>query len=320
MKSVKRLAALPLALTLVLSMMAVGCAAERQPQFEDIPAGAWYAEAVEYCRENGLMSGTAANRFEPDGAMTRAMLAAALYRQAGEPAAAGADGFADTGENAWYSSAVLWASREKIINGYGNGLFGTEDPVTREQIVTILWRMAGSPAGETGEAFADQGDISPYAAAAAAWAKARGIVNGKEGNRFDPKGNATRAEVAAILANQAKAAASDPTPAPVPAGEDLALIQGNVPGVEGPEDKPEPTPAPEGAHILVAYFSATNNTENIANHIKTAFGAEADLYEIVPETPYTADDLKYYTDCRADREQNDPTARPAIAGKVANME
>ena len=86
-----------------------------------------------------------------------------------------------------------------------------------------------------------------------------------------------------------------------------------------PTTPTEPTPAPsEGAKVLIAYFSATNNTEGIANHLDAIL--DADLYEITPETPYTAADLNYNTDCRANREQNDASARPAISGSVDNME
>ena len=85
--------------------------------------------------------------------------------------------------------------------GYGNGTFGGEDPVTREQIVTILWRTAGSPAVGGSQHFSDENAIAAYALNAVEWARANGIVNGKSGNRFDPKGNATRAEVATILRN-----------------------------------------------------------------------------------------------------------------------
>lgn len=85
------------------------------------------------------------------------------------------------------------------------------------------------------------------------------------------------------------------------------------------QENPEPGPMPKGAHILVAYFSATNNTEKIAGHIRDILGDEADVYKIEAKTPYTSADLDYNTDCRANREQNDPSARPAISGSVANM-
>ena len=100
--------------------------------FADVAADAWYVEAVEYARGNGLMSGTSDTTFAPNGTTTRSMLAVTLYREAGSPAVSGSDAFADTQEGAWYADAALWASREGVISGYGNGLFGTNDPVSRE--------------------------------------------------------------------------------------------------------------------------------------------------------------------------------------------
>lgn len=90
---------------------------------------------------------------------------------------------------------------EGIMAGYGNGRFGPNDPVTRKQIVTILWRYTASPSSEAGQDFADKNTISSYAVDAVNWARASGIINGKDGNRFDPKGNLSRAEAAVILKN-----------------------------------------------------------------------------------------------------------------------
>ena len=110
--------------------------------FEDVPDGAWYAEAISYCQQHGIMNGTTPTAFAPEEPLTRAMLAAILYRMSGSPAAADAPAFTDTVAGAWYSDAVSWAAENKIISGYGNGTFGANDPTTREQAVTILWRYA----------------------------------------------------------------------------------------------------------------------------------------------------------------------------------
>ena len=90
------------------------------------------------------MSGTSATTFSPDTPMTRAMLAAVLYRLEGSPAVTGSDSFTDTADGAWYADAVLWASQNGIVSGYGGGLFGTNDPITREQLAAILWRYSGT--------------------------------------------------------------------------------------------------------------------------------------------------------------------------------
>lgn len=116
------------------------------PAFSDVPADAEYADAVKWCQENGIMNGVSATAFDPDGTLTRAMLAAVLYRAEGEPAVDGDPAFTDTQPGAWYSDAAVWASENGLIRGYGNGLFGTDDSVTREQLTVILQRYRGEEA------------------------------------------------------------------------------------------------------------------------------------------------------------------------------
>ena len=179
-----------------------------------------------------------------------------------------------------------------MVSGYSDSAFGPNDPLTREQLATILWRYAGSPEVEIGASFADENDIASWAASAVDWAQESGYVSGVGGNRFDPDGTATRAQVAVILMRYDQAQTEEPSPEPAPE---------------------------EGTDVLVAYFSATGNTENIAEHLVSIL--DADLYEIVPQVPYTSEDLNYSNDdCRANQEQNDPTARPSISGNVENME
>ena len=167
--------------------------------FTDVPADSWYAQAAIWCQENGIMSGTSETTFGPDVAMTRSMLAAILHRAEGSPVANYLMTFPDVGEESWYTEAVRWAASERIITGYDNGLFGVDDPVTREQIAAILWRYAGSPAAETGTDFADEADIASYASNAVDWAQTNGIMGGVGDNRFAPRNNATRAQAAVIL-------------------------------------------------------------------------------------------------------------------------
>jgi flavodoxin len=289
----KKTLSLLLASALIAGVCIQAQASVEDTGFSDVAADAWYAEAVQYCRDHELMNGTGGNAFSPDDTMTRSMLAVVLYRIAGSPAVTGTDDFIDTADGAWYADAVLWASQQGLVGGYGNGLFGTNDPVSREQIATILWRYAGSPAAETGDDFADESSIAAYATTAVDWARINGIVNGKEGNRFDPKGDATRAQVATILMNYTETQQSEPSTDP---------------------DSTTNT----NTKVLVAYFSATNNTRPLAEYIADAAGA--DLYEITPAVPYTSADLNYNdSSTRATVEQNDASARPAISGSVENM-
>ena len=131
--------------------------------------------------------------------MSRAMLATVLYRIEGSPTAEGLQAFSDTVPGAWYADAVAWASDVGLMTGIGDGIFGVNDPVTREQIATILWRYAGSPTVDGAETYADSADIASYARQSVDWARTGGIIGDVGGNRFDPKGNASRAQVAVIL-------------------------------------------------------------------------------------------------------------------------
>ncbi|MCQ5128397.1 aldo/keto reductase [Butyricicoccus faecihominis] len=187
------------------------------PAFTDVPADAWYAQAVLYCQERGLIGGTTADSFSPDRSMTRSMLAAVLYRLAGSPAVSTAPGFSDTQAGAWYADAVTWAAEAGVVSGYGNGLFGTNDAVNREQTVTTLWRYANSPESGATAAFTDTGDLSVWARSAANWAWAQRIAAGREGNRFAPKETITRAEVCVMLhrwLNLSNSGAPTATPSP----------------------------------------------------------------------------------------------------------
>lgn len=166
--------------------------------FSDVPTDAWYAEAVAWCRENGIMSGTAADTFSPDGDLTRAMMAAVLYRAEGEPNVSTAPNFADAQAGAWYSNAVAWTSTSGTMQGYGNNTFGVNDPVSREQLATILWRYCGAEVGELPQT-PDAGSVSEYARPAVGWAIKHHILTVREGGSFAPHIAATRAEVASAL-------------------------------------------------------------------------------------------------------------------------
>lgn len=193
--------------------------------FTDVTPGNWFYEAVEYCRGNGLMAGKGSGRFSPNDNMTRAELATVLYRHAESPAVTVSPDFTDIKEDTWYTRAVAWAQESNIVSGYGNGRFGTNDPVRREDIAVIFWRYAGRPEVGKDAEFADMSKVSGYALEAVDWARANGIVSGKGNNRFDPKGCATRAEVATILMNFSKPEAPEPTPAPEPLPYDGIFLQ-----------------------------------------------------------------------------------------------
>ena len=178
-----------LSLSLLLSAGGSMHAAVADTGFADVRANAWYASAITYCRDNGLMQGISETHFEPETRMSRAMLTTVLHRASGTEVAAITDLFDDIAPDTWYTDSVIWALQNSLVTGYGDGRFGPDDAVTREQLVTLLWRYAGSPAPDgTSGAFLDESDIAPWAADAVAWAVEQGLVQGKPGGIFDPQG------------------------------------------------------------------------------------------------------------------------------------
>ena len=160
--------------------------------FADVPETEWYVEAVNYAWDKGLMKGVSETEFAPDATADRAMLVTILHRMAEEPEAAAA-AFADVDADAWFAAAVAWASEAGVVSGYEDGLFHPNQPITREQLVTMLWRMAGKPGADPLETGA-----ADWAAEAMSWAIGRGVILG-DGSGYSPRRTATRAEVAAIL-------------------------------------------------------------------------------------------------------------------------
>ena len=176
-----------------------------QTTFADVPASAWYYDAVEYVYENGLMSGVSGGRFAPDDTLTRAMLVQTLYAMEGRPAAASA-GFADVASGDWYASAVNWAAANGVVSGVSETGFGPNNALTREQLALILYRFAqykGYDVTGTSDlaAYADGSSVSSWAAEAMGWAVDAGLISGVGGNQIAPTGTASRAQVAQILMN-----------------------------------------------------------------------------------------------------------------------
>lgn len=174
--------------------------------YTDADPAAWYHDGVHYCIENGLMAGYGNNIFKPDAATTRGMLAVMLWRLEGSPVVNYALNFEDVAEGQWYTEAIRWAVSEGIATGYGNGYFGTNDAITREQLAAMLWRYAGSPESSRSlDHFGDAMEVSGYAVEALAWANEQGIVVGVGNNTLSPQSHATRAQVATMLMRMVQA-------------------------------------------------------------------------------------------------------------------
>ena len=175
--------------------------------FTDVKSGNWFYDAVKYAYAQGLMTGTSATTFAPNGTMNRAMIVTVLYRLEKSPAVTGASKFTDVPAGQWYSDAVAWAAANKIVNGYDETTFGPMNAVTREQMAAILFRyeqvkgLENVTLEENLNRFPDQNNISAYAIPALQWAVGQKIINGNADGTLDPTGTATRAQVAQIFTN-----------------------------------------------------------------------------------------------------------------------
>ena len=177
--------------------------------FTDVKDSDWFASAVKYAYEKGLMSGTGNGVFSPNTATNRAMIVTILYRLEGSPAVTNSSSFTDVASGTYYADAVAWAAENGIVSGYGNNKFGPTDNITREQLATILYRYAQYKNNDTTasadlSAYTDAGTISTYAKTALSWANASKLINGTSGTTLSPKQTATRAQVAQILMNLLK--------------------------------------------------------------------------------------------------------------------
>jgi uncharacterized repeat protein (TIGR02543 family) len=172
--------------------------------FTDVSENDWFYDDVMFVFINELMIGTSDTTFTPYGTTTRAMVATTLWRMDGSPEPEGENSFTDVENGKWYTEAITWAHENGITVGYGDNLFGTNDPVTREQLAAFFYRYAEYKGYDTTitdslDRFIDKDDVSDWAKDAMAWAIGYGLIEGRENNVLDPKDNATRAEFAAML-------------------------------------------------------------------------------------------------------------------------
>lgn len=200
----KRWFALLLALVLVMSLLPISSLAANVGKYADVSEDEWYADAVKFVTEKGLMNGVSETAFAPDGTTSRAMIVTILYRAAGSPEAAKENPFEDVPAGAWFTDAVRWASETGVVTGYDEKTFGPDDAITREQLALILFRYAGWQGADVSKrddlkAFSDADAVSGWAKEAVQWAVAEGLINGVEKDVLSPGGSAARAQAAAIL-------------------------------------------------------------------------------------------------------------------------
>lgn len=170
--------------------------------FVDVNSGAWYYDAVSFVYNKGIMNGVTSTTFEPNSTITRGMVVTMLWRMAGEPYVSGGS-FSDVASGRYYSTAVAWAAKNGIVDGYSSTVFGVNDPVTREQFATILYRyakyMGYSATGSSLTGYYDANSVSSWARDAMGWAVKNGIITGSGNSRLNPTGTASRAEVAQMF-------------------------------------------------------------------------------------------------------------------------
>ena len=180
---------------------------DNSKRFADVPSTNWAADAVAFASAHELFSGTSETTFSPDQSMSRGMLATVLYSLEGRPDQTLTmqdltDGYSDVSGDAWYADGIAWAVENGIANGYGNGTFGPNDSITREQLAVMLWKYAGSPKASGQDlSFTDADQASSYAREALSWAVENGILSGYTNGQLAPGGTATRAQAAQMLKN-----------------------------------------------------------------------------------------------------------------------
>ena len=171
--------------------------------YTDLSPNSWYAQAVEYVLENGIMSGTSQHTFSPNATVTRGMAVQMIYAMAGKPNI-GSHTYEDVRHGDWYYDAVGWATNKQIMYGYQEGRFFPGEPITREQLALVLYNYAllfrydTRPQADL-STFADGNSVSSWAEEAMIWSVGSGLLSGREGNCLNPGSSATRAEVAQIM-------------------------------------------------------------------------------------------------------------------------
>ena len=200
----KKITSLLLVLVMTAAAVAIALPAHAKSAFADVEDGRWSAPSIAYAVNAGYMNGVGGGKFDPEGSLTRAMVATVLWRREGEPAPSAPSGFTDVPAGEWYTDAVAWAKETGVVKGLTMTTFGPDEYITREQLATMLFRFSSSAPVSVPERadltpFADDEKVSDWANEPLEWAVEAGLINGTDGNRLDPEGFATREQFAAII-------------------------------------------------------------------------------------------------------------------------
>ena len=200
----KKLISLFIATIILSAALAAALPASAATGFSDVEDGRWSAASIEYAVKKGYMNGVGGGLFDPEGSLTRAMVATVLWRREGEPKPTAPSGFSDVPAGEWYTNAVEWAKETGVVKGLTDTTFGPDEYITREQLATMLFRFSSTAPVSVPERadltpFADDETVSDWASEPLGWAVEAGIINGTDGNRLAPDGFATREQFAAII-------------------------------------------------------------------------------------------------------------------------
>ncbi|MBQ6677947.1 MAG: S-layer homology domain-containing protein [Clostridia bacterium] len=200
----KKLVSLFIATIMLTAALAAAIPVFAAEGFSDAGADRWSFDSIDYAVKNGYMNGVGNGKFDPEGALTRAMVATVLWRREGSPAPSAPSGFEDVRDGEWYTDAVAWAKEVGVVKGLTETTFGPDEYITREQLATMLFRFSSSapvsvPERADLDPFADDETVSDWAAEPLGWAVQAGLINGTDGKRLDPEGYATREQFAAVI-------------------------------------------------------------------------------------------------------------------------
>ena len=200
----KKLLSVILAAVMFTALPAVVRVSAEKTVFSDVEDGRWSASSIENAVKKGYMKGVGNGRFDPEGSLTRAMVATVLWRREGSPAPTAPSGFDDVPAGEWYTDSVAWAKVSGVVKGLTETTFGPDELITREQLATMLFRFSsGAPVSVPERAdltpFSDDEKVSDWADEPLEWAVEAGLLKGTDGNRLDPEGFATREQFAAII-------------------------------------------------------------------------------------------------------------------------
>ncbi|MBQ1502519.1 MAG: S-layer homology domain-containing protein, partial [Clostridia bacterium] len=193
-----------IAIVMISAALTAALPASAASAFSDVEDARWSASSIKYAVQSGYMNGIGGNKFDPEGPLTRAMVATVLWRREGSPAPTAPSGFSDVPSAEWYTDAVAWAQETGVVKGLTETTFGPDEYITREQLATMLFRFSsGAPVSVPERAdlepFADDEKVSDWAGEPLEWAVEAGLIKGTDGNRLAPDGFATREQFAAII-------------------------------------------------------------------------------------------------------------------------